>query len=85
MTFSLTKEGAVMSSQMTHTQSSNIYPLSPSYFTRLHIRLRFQKLRHFYSFSKPHHVTASHPFPGDNHKSTGGRSERTQGQAKMAA
>ena len=32
----------------------------------------------------PHHVTASPSSPGDNHKSTGGRSERIQGQAKMA-
>ena len=27
----------------------------------------------------------SHPSPGDNHQSTGGWSERTQGQANMAA
>ena len=31
---------------------------------------------HFYSLSQPHRVTASHPSPGDNHQSTGGRSER---------
>ena len=30
------------------------------------------------------HATASHQSPGDNHQSTGGRSERTQGQAKIA-
>ena len=38
----------------------------------------------FYSLSQPHHVTASVPSPCDNHQSTGGRSDRTQGQAKMA-
>ena len=38
-----------------------------------------------FSLSQPHHVTASHPSPDDNHQSTGGRSERIQGQAKMAA
>ena len=35
--------------------------------------------------SQPHHVTASHPSPGDHHQSSGGRSERTQGHAIMAA
>ena len=39
----------------------------------------------FYSSSQPHHVTASLPSPCDNHQSTGGRSERTQRQAIMAA
>ena len=39
----------------------------------------------FLQFIPPHHVTASHPSPGDNHHNTGGWSERTQGQAKMAA
>ena len=32
-----------------------------------------------------HHVTASRPSPGDNYQSTGGKSKRTLGQAKMAA
>ena len=32
-----------------------------------------------------HHITASQPSPGDNHQSTGGWSERTLGQAKIAA
>ena len=39
----------------------------------------------FYSLSHLHHVTASLPSPCDNHQSTGGRSERIQCLAKMAA
>ena len=42
-------------------------------------------LRPFSSFSQPHHVTASHPSPGNNHQSTGGRSERTHCQAELHA
>ena len=42
-----------------------------------HLHLDFQQL--------PHYVTPSHPSAGDNHQNTGGRSERTQGQAKMTA
>ena len=47
--------------------------------------LIFNKCTIFYSLSQPHHVTVSHPSPGDNHRSTGMPSERTQGQAKIAA
>ena len=40
----------------------------------------------FNSLSQPNRVTASHPpLQVNKHKSTGGRSERTQGQAKIAA
>ena len=38
----------------------------------------------FHSLPQPHHGTASHSSPGDDHQSTGGQSEKTQGQAKMA-
>ena len=37
-----------------------------------------------FSLSQPHHVTASHPSPGDNHQNTGGPFERTLGQSKTA-
>ena len=37
------------------------------------------------NLSQPRHVTASLPSPCDNNQSTGGRSERTQCQAKMDA
>ena len=81
MTFSLHQGGVVMSNQITHTQSSNIHLLAHILAT---CYLIFSSCEPFYS-SQPHHVTASHPSPGDNHQSTGGPSERTQGQAKMAA
>ena len=77
MTFSLQQEGVVMSNQITH--NSQHAPHSPYTW---HLFFDFWHLRHFYSL---YHVMASHPSPGDNHQSTGGRSERTQGQAKMAA
>ena len=73
-----------MSSQITHTytHSHQDTPLSP--YTWQQSR-DFQQLRPFYSLSQPHHVTASLLSPYDNHQSMGGQSERTQGQAKMAA
>ena len=78
----MTKDGVVMSSQITHKQSSNInHPL-------VHIldtcSLIFSGCALFYSLLQPHHVMASHPFysllqpyhvmashpsPGDNHQS----------------
>ena len=81
MTFSLHQGGVVMSSQITHTQSSTytpkpIYLISGSWFS---------VVGPFYNLSQPHHVTASYPSPGANHQSTGGLSEITQCQAKMAA
>ena len=77
MTLSLHQGEVVMSSQNTHTVI-NIHPLA-------HLSLDFQLLRPFHSLSQPHQVTASLPSPCDNHQSTGGRSERTQCPAKMAA
>ena len=71
MTFSQHQGGVVMSSQIKHTHSHQDIP--------------FQSLRPFYSLSQPHHVTASLPSPCDSHRSMGGRSERTECQAKMAA
>ena len=50
-----------MSSQITHTQSSTYTP-QPIYLTSV------QQLCHFYSLTQPHHVTASHPYPGENHQ-----------------
>ena len=74
MTFSLHKEGVVMSSQITHTIIINIHHLAHI----LDICALILTSCLFFSLSQPHHVTASHPSPGDNHQSTGGRSERTQ-------
>ena len=71
-----------MSSQIKHTHSHGDTPLCPYTWQ---LSLDFQKLPPIYSLSQPHHVTASLPSPGDNHQSMGGQSERTQGQAKMAA
>ena len=50
-----------------------------------HLRIDFQLLRSLYSLCQPHHVTPSHPSLGDDHQSMRGRSERTQGQAKIVA
>ena len=68
-----------MSSQITHTQSSLILPLGNIIDI---CALIFSCCAIF--TVQPHHVTASHPSPGDNHQSTRGRSERTQAQANMA-
>ena len=77
MTFSLHQGGVVMSSRITRTQSSNIHPLAHLLDT---CALIFSLMNPFYSLSQPHHVTASHLSPGDNRRSMGGWSERTQGQ-----
>ena len=82
MIFSLHQGGVVMSSQIKHSHSHQDTPLSPYTW---HLNLDFQYLRPFYSLCQPHHVTASLHSPCDNHQNTGGRSERTQCQAKMAA
>ena len=79
MTFSLHQGRVVMSSQITHTQSPNIHPLAHIHDTQA---LIFSSCTPFYSLSLPHHITASLPSPDINHQSTGGRSERTQCQAK---
>ena len=51
-----------MSCRITHTQSSNIHP-SPIYLTPAPW---FSVVSPFLQFTTPHHVTASHPSPGDN-------------------
>ena len=68
-----------MSSQVTHKQSSNKHPLAYILGT---CALIFSSWGIFTVLSQPPHGTASHPSPGDNHQSTGGRSEGTQGQVK---
>ena len=72
-----------------HVKSDNVHPiiqhthLSPYTW---HLRLpRFSAVEPILQFIPIAHVTASLPSPGDNHQSTGGLFERTQGQAKMAA
>ena len=80
MRFSLHQWRVDMSSQITHPQSRTYTLIAHTW----HLRLYFQELRPFYSLSQPRHVTAFLPSPGDNHHSTGGRPERTQGQVKMA-
>ena len=69
MTFSIHQGRVVMSSQITHT--INIHPLAHKFDTWA---LIFSSC---VLFSR-----RAHPSPGDNHQSTGGRSERTQSQAK---
>ena len=73
-----------MSSQITHSQLSNIHPLTLILDT---YPLIFSSWAFFYSLAKLHYVMASHPSPGDchSHQNTGGQSERTQGQVKLAA
>ena len=61
-----------------HVKSDNtltIIQYSPLNPYTLHPLLHFQYLLRFYSLSQPHHLTASHPSPGDNHRSTEERSE----------
>ena len=81
MTFSVHHGGVVMSSQITHRHII-IHPLA-------HIldicALIFSSCALFTVFSNRIMYTASNPSTGDNHQSTEGRSERTQGQGKMAA
>ena len=77
-----------MSSQIrhthTHTQSSNIHPLAHILDTWA---LIFRSCAFFYSLSQPHYAAASFPSSGEwrGDQSMGGRSERTQSQAKVAA
>ena len=79
MTFSLHQGAVVMSSQIAHTQLSNVHLLAHIFDT---CSLIFCISANFYILSQSHHVTASNPSPGDNQQSTGRRSERTQGQTK---
>ena len=80
MTFSLHQGGVVMSSQITHTQSSKIHPLAHTYLTPAPW---FSVVVPFLQFIPTASRNGILPSPGNNHQSTGGRSERTQGQAKM--
>ena len=89
MTFSSQPKGSRVKSDNTHTHSHHMtFAYTWHLRTQMscpytwHLRLDFQQLRPFCSLSQPHHATASHPSPGDNHQSTGGRSERTQGKQK---
>ena len=75
--------GSHVKSDNTHTQSFTYTPLH-IYLTAWLAYIHFQQLSSIYSLPKPHHVPASHPSPGDNRQSTGEKSERTQGQGKMA-
>ena len=63
-----------MTSQIMYAQLYNIHTPLRSFTWHL---------RHFYKLPLLRQVMAFHPTPGDIHQSTGGRSERTQGQAKM--
>ena len=69
MTFTLHQDGAVMLSQITRIQRSNIHPLA-------HIcdsgALVFISCAFLTIDPKPHHVTASYPSPGDNQQTTEG-------------
>ena len=78
MTVFLHQGGVVMSSHVTHKQSSNIHPFAHRLAT---CALIFSSSTHFYSLSV--FVTAFHPSPDNNHQRTGGLSEITQGKVKM--
>ena len=78
-TFFLREGGVVMSSQITHTQSSNIHPIANILVTCVLISSSCT----LFSLPQPHHATASHPSPRGR-ITTGGRSERTRSQAKIA-
>ena len=73
------RRGSHVKSDNTHT-IINIHPLAHIFDTCAMI-FSSCTLTQFIPIA---YITASHPAPGDNHQSTGGRSERTQGQAKMA-
>ena len=81
MTFSLHQGGIIMSSQITHTQSSNIHPLAHILET---LELIFSSCASLSVYQNRIMFIKTNLFPGDNHQSTGGRSERTPGQANMA-
>ena len=83
MTFYLHQGGVVMSSRIKHTHTVvKIHLLA-------HIidswALIFSCCALFTVYPTASWKTAFLPSPCDNHQSTGGRSEKTQGQAKMAA
>ena len=80
MTFSLYQGRVVMSSQIAHTQSFNKHPLAHILDTSALIFSSCALLQ----FTPTASCDGIPPSTGDNHQSTGGRSERTQGWAKMA-
>ena len=67
-----------MSSQIMHSQLSNIHHLAHILGTWALISV----LRPFHSLPQPYHVTASHLSTGDKPQSAGGRSEWTQESSK---
>ena len=81
MTFSLHQGGIVMSSQITHTQLSNIHSLA-------HIldicSLMFNSCVLFSLFQR-HHVTASHPCPSDHHQRWEGSPKDHSSKQKWAS
>ena len=79
MTFSLHQGVVVMSSLTTHTVIK-IHPLAHILDTWALIFSSYP----FHSLSQLHHVMVSLSSPCDNHQRTGGHSERTPCQAKMA-
>ena len=81
MTFSLHQGVVVMSSQIKQTHSHQDTPISP-YTTP---EPWFSVVAPFLQFIPTASCNGIPPSPCDDHQSMGGRSERTQGQAKMAA
>ena len=86
---SLHQGGVVMSSQITQLNTHTVFKCRHpiAYISTLHLHLDFHKVPHLTVYPNRimlPFVTASHPSPGDNHQCTGGWSERTLGQAKMA-
>ena len=61
MTFSLQQGVVIKSSQITHTQSSNIHPLA--HILDTYPLMFSSSMYSFHSLSQQHHVTASHPSP----------------------
>ena len=72
MTFSIHHVRVVISNQITYTQSSTHTP-------------RFSVVALLLQFIPTASCNGIPPSTGDNHQSTGERSERTQGQAKIAS
>ena len=68
-----------MSIQITLTQSST--HTLPNPYTR-HLLLDFQSLRPYYSLPQLHHVTATHPSPGDNPQECGRAVRKNAGPIK---
>ena len=82
MAYSLHHRGAVMSSQITHAQSTNIHPLAHTLGTFSLISCSSCAL--FTVYHQPNHVTTSHPLKVISYQSAGVRSEMTQEPAKIS-